>query len=122
MTPVASTTSPISSPPRRLRVNSRSCIPPNTPSRLSLAGNAPSESVTRFRDVARAADVERAEHPRMRAARRVRAEVRVRPLRLHRERLLERRPWIRGAMDRDDVLAGRVEELESVIRFEHLHA
>src|ERR1051326_8210897 len=119
MTPAASTTSPINSPPRRLRANSRSCIPPNTPSRLSLAGNAPDESVSRSGDVARAADVERAEHPRVRAARRIRAEVRVRPLRLHRERCLECRPRIFGGVLRNDVLAARVNEREAVIRSEH---
>src|SRR5438128_888759 len=122
MIPVARTTSPISSPPRLLRANSRSCIPPNTPSRLSLAGNAPRQSVTRLRDVARVADVERAEHAVMRAAQRVRAEVRVRAGLRDRERFVEGRSGSRGAVKGNDILAGRVEQLEAVRAVEHVDA
>src|SRR6266542_73780 len=111
MIPVARTTSPISSPPRRLRANSRSCIPPNTPSRLSLAGNAPCESVTRLRDVAGVADVERPEHAVMGAAQRVRAEVRVRAALRDREGFFVGRSGIRAAVTGNGIFAGRVEQL-----------
>src|SRR6266513_4959855 len=110
MIPVARTTSPISSPPRRLRTNSRSCIPPNTPSRLSLAGNAPYESVTRPRGVGRIPDGERAEHAVMRAAQRVRAEVRVRAFLRDRERFLVGRSGVRAAVTGNDISAERVEQ------------
>src|ERR1051325_11241040 len=120
--PAARTTSPRSSPPRRLRVNSRSCIPPNTPRPLSLAGNAASRSVARRRFAARLADVERAEHPYVRAAERVRAEERVRPFLLHHERLLVRRAGVRSAVRRNHVDAVRVLQLEAMEAVEHLHA
>src|SRR5215213_9901797 len=109
--PIATTTIPISSPPRLLRKNSSSCIPPYTP-QLSP------RSVANFmRGLLRIHDVQCAGHAAVaEAAAAVRAEERV-LARGQRDQALGRRPERKG-VEREDGLAGlRVHQGEAVRPF-----